>query len=363
MRRPLAIVVAIVFLAGCNRTSSLAPVDPFFGSTRVPPPRTGMLPKRPTADPYYSSRRDSVNPEVPTYPLHAATSGTVGNLYRPPGGRFDYQGNREEAASSAVSPVAARGSGDQVSIPMAARRETDWAAGGSGRRESDLLAGGASGGNSSGASQLTGTPSVATPRGGGLTRRETVEQTLGPRPKSGMPGVPGRSILPAPKAVDYRVSQPRQSDGPIDIMDLPPVGTSRSSKPRFVDVNVRQAAATEDVLSASGGSRSLQSKTGGLESSSGRSRYGYDPKYKWLRGKLEYSEREGRWKLRYIPIDGETDDHGGSVVLEDVSKLSGHERGDFVEVHGEIGRRAEEEQGYAPDFKISRIVAAGAIGR
>jgi hypothetical protein len=359
MRRPLAILLVIVFLAGCNRTSSLAPVDPFFGGTRVPPPRTGMLPKRPRADPYYSSRRDSVNPQAPTTPLHAATSGTIGNRYQPPGGRFDYQGNREEAASSAVSSVAPRGSGDYVSIPMAARRETEWATGGAGRREADSLAGGAIAGNSSGASQLAGIPSVATPRGGGLVRRETVEQTLGPRPKSGMPRVSSRSILPTPKAVDYRVSQPRRSDGLIDIMDLPPVSASGSSKPRFVDVNVRQALATEEVSSTSGPNRSAQSKTGGFRSSSDRSRYGYDPKYKWLRGKLEYSQREGRWKLRYVPIDGETDDYGGSVVLVDVSRLSGYKRGDFVEVHGEIGRRADKEQGYAPDFKISRIVPLG----
>ena len=359
MRRPLAILVAIVLLAGCNRTSSLAPVDPFFGATRVPPPRTGMLPKRPAADPYYSSRRDSVNPEVPISPLHAATSGTIGNRYEPPGGRFNYQGKREETEPSTVSSVAAQGSGDHVSIPMAARRETDWAAGGTDRRESESLASGANGGNASGASQLAGAPSVATPRGGELARHETVEQTLGPRPNNGMPRVSGRSVLPAPKAADYRVRQPRPSDGPIDIMDLPPVGTSGSSKPRFVDVNVRQAAATEDVSSASGGSGSLQSKTGGLRSSSDQSRYGYDPKYKWLRGRLEHSQREGRWKLRYVPIDGETDDYGGSVVLADVSRLSGYERGDFVEVHGQIGQTAEEGQGYAPDFKISRIVPLG----
>ena len=359
MRRPLAILAAIVFLVGCNRPSSLAPVDPFFGATRVPPPRTGMLPKRPTADPYYSSRRDSVNPQAPTHPLHVATSGTIGNRYQPPGGKFDYQENREEVAQLAVSSVAARASGDDISIPMAARRETDWATQGTDRPESDSASDGAIAGNSSGASRFAGTPSEATPRDAQLVQRETVEQTLGPRPKSGMPHVSGRSILPAPKAVDYRVIQPRRSDGPIDIMDLPPAGTSGSSKPRFVDINVRQAVATEDVSSASSGSRVAQSKPGGFQPSSGRSRYGYDPKYKWLRGKLEYSEREGRWKLRYVPIDGETDDHGGSVILADVSRLSGYERGDFVEVHGEIGRRVEEEQGFAPDFKISRIVPLG----
>ena len=334
MRRPLAILLVVVFLAGCNRTSSLAPVDPFFGSTRVPPPRTGMLPKRPAAAPYYSDHRDSVNPPAPADLLHAATSGTIGNRYQPPGGKFDYRQNREEKKTA--SSLAIRSDGDNISIPMSARRETDWATQGTNRSEADSLV--------DEARRLAATPSVATPRTSELARSQTVEQTLGPRPKSLTPHSSSRSILPAPKAVNYPVSQPRRASGLIDIMDLPPVGTSGSSKPRSVDPGVRQATATEDVSS---------------RSSTDRSRYGHDPKYNWLRGKLEYSQREGRWKLRYIPIDGDTDDFGGSVVLVDVSKLSGYERGDFVKVYGEIGPRAEEGQGFAPDFKISRVMPLG----
>ena len=44
-------------------------------------------------------------------------------------------------------------------------------------------------------------------------------------------------------------------------------------------------------------------------------RYGHEPNYGRIRGRLEYSKASGLWKIRYIPIDGSTDSFGGSVVI------------------------------------------------
>jgi hypothetical protein len=82
--------------------------------------------------------------------------------------------------------------------------------------------------------------------------------------------------------------------------------------------------------------------------------YGYAPEYRWLRGKLEYSQLQRRWKLRYIPVDGETDAFGGSVVLADDSVLSGCERGDFVEVHGRLGN-PQDPGDFAPEYVVSEL--------
>ncbi len=82
--------------------------------------------------------------------------------------------------------------------------------------------------------------------------------------------------------------------------------------------------------------------------------YGHDPDYKFLRGKLEYSQIDRRWKLRYIPIDGRTDRYGGSVVLPDTSLLSGCERGDFIEVRGQIGRH-DPKKGFAPTYQADEV--------
>jgi hypothetical protein len=62
--------------------------------------------------------------------------------------------------------------------------------------------------------------------------------------------------------------------------------------------------------------------------------YGYDPDYKTLRGKLEYSVAARRWKLIYLPPDGPIDEYGGSVILPDPGQLNGFEAGDFVTVQG-----------------------------
>ena len=62
--------------------------------------------------------------------------------------------------------------------------------------------------------------------------------------------------------------------------------------------------------------------------------YGYDPDYKTLRGKLEYSVATRRWKLVYLAPDGPIDEYGGAVVLPDPAQLNGFEAGDFVAVQG-----------------------------
>ena len=56
--------------------------------------------------------------------------------------------------------------------------------------------------------------------------------------------------------------------------------------------------------------------------------YGYDPSYHWLKGHLEYSPTNQRWKLRYIPITARIEQYGGSVMLEDSPALKDLHRGD-----------------------------------
>lgn len=64
------------------------------------------------------------------------------------------------------------------------------------------------------------------------------------------------------------------------------------------------------------------------------SRYDHSEDYGWLRGQLEYSPDKSRWRLRFIPIDGQADRFDGSVLLD--GELPGHYRpGDFVVVEGQ----------------------------
>jgi len=91
--------------------------------------------------------------------------------------------------------------------------------------------------------------------------------------------------------------------------------------------------------------------------------YGYETSYQWLRGRLEFSQIDQRWKLRYVPVDGETDDYGGSVVLTDEAKLAGCERGDFVEVRGRVATGAGSSTGFSPLYEISELKRIAPGGR
>jgi hypothetical protein len=62
--------------------------------------------------------------------------------------------------------------------------------------------------------------------------------------------------------------------------------------------------------------------------------YGYDPGYKNIRGKLEYSVTSRVWRLRYLPSPSPTDSNGGLATIADPGQLSGFESGDFVTVRG-----------------------------
>lgn len=90
------------------------------------------------------------------------------------------------------------------------------------------------------------------------------------------------------------------------------------------------------------------------ESGSSRGSYDFDPDYQWLRGQLDYSESEHRWKLRYIPITGETDDYGGSVILSG-GNLDGYRSGEFVTVSGRLNDSELERGGYAPLYQVERV--------
>jgi hypothetical protein len=65
----------------------------------------------------------------------------------------------------------------------------------------------------------------------------------------------------------------------------------------------------------------------------------------------------GQWKLRYIPIDGETDAYGGSVVIANPEQLEGMRPGDFVRVEGGVVDERVAGSRFAPKFEIRRALA------
>ena len=316
MQRLLALLMVLTALAGC-RGQGVPGTDPFFGHTRVPPPGTGSISSGPT-DPYYGV--PGTAPPTVTVPQIPSATGTQPGVsggsegYTPPGG-FNYRGS---SWTRGGSPVASR-PGTGVARPSLPGRSPRVA------------------------SKTTPTPA----------RREPVIQVLRPRSR-GESGSQEIRIQPSARA--STAEEPRLLNvarGAIEITDLPPA---------------RQLASTARAQSASG--------AGGVRPASGiegpddsaevtaaveftpQGSYGYDPDYGRLRGKLEYSQIDRHWKLRYIPVDGTTDRFGGSVVLPDPKVLTGCQRGDVVEVRGRLGQKGTKD-GYAPTYDVAKIKRLG----
>jgi len=93
-------------------------------------------------------------------------------------------------------------------------------------------------------------------------------------------------------------------------------------------------------------------------------RFGHADDYSWLRGRLEYSQIDRCWKLRYLPCDrATTDRYGGSVVLPDATKLAGCERGDFLEMTGRVGKKDPRTGGFSPIYYVGQLQVAAKAQR
>ena len=374
MTRPIAALVAVVMLSGCRGGTSATAVDPFLGRTRVEPPCTGSAIGQPPIS--YSPASPQAGQPQPAAPwtgsstTNPSAAPATGNPYGPPGGSYDYRGTSvqrsptvalAEAGDIVTIPSAAREFPDEDSVQLSRNQETSsptWAEDnggtttGGGTVTSEGVATAGSSFAPAGRSTLAATDHRS---GSGLAGRERIIRTIEPQPResarSGHVDSPALTPASSPR-------EPRRlvvPDGAIDIMDLPAAGAFNTTRPPTGSDSIRLVSGTEESDDPEPRDGLPTIAGGKPKSFSPRARYGHDPDYGWLRGRLEHSQGDQRWKLRYTPIDGVTDDFGGSVVFSDTSLLSGYERGEFVEVRGKLGSVAPDAHGYAPDFEIHQI--------
>ncbi len=230
MRRLLAIILIVAPLAGCKGPAPTMPppIDPFFGRTRVEPPRTTWLGPRLAADPAYSQ---------PAYlraaPAYAPTAPPVARQGWMPIGAAP----QPSAGQVAVAPASPRPgatpsfSGDRIAIPTAALALTDPPATSAlastpsppaalPEPPAAVVATPAAVAANPVPSLPPAAPSVPTsPSVVSLAGRERILQTLGPRPRAAdpapaaaSPGVP--SSIAAPPA-------PSVPGGVINLTELP----------------------------------------------------------------------------------------------------------------------------------------------
>ena len=347
MKWPLTLVIVAVALSGCQ-SQSPPTADPFFGRTRVPPPGTGYMSSPPT-DPYFGGTPSTAGAMSRPAGSPAVTPHTVIPQTPATPGTFTPDTSPIVPGTSPMAP----GTNNRYTPPAGTFNQRS----GSGFGSNPSLAG-----------------------------RERVIRILQPRPKpvAAVSCDSTPSCEPTPvAAVDCRPREPRLLNVPvdaIDIRDLPKVQTSTSPKrstavpgqDAFRLVSGAQPSVPSGQSSAPGDSVAVvtagdsvavvtaavaEATEPGKTTATGfapKSNYGHDADYTWLRGRLEYSQIDRRWKLRYIPIDGETDRYGGSVVLPDPSLLGGCERGDFIEARGQIDLLNPKKR-FAPTYRATAV--------
>ncbi len=287
-------------------------IDPFL-RTRVPPPASGEAAPLYEGDAYDPARQAAPidQPGQGTYqPPAADEPGTSSAPSQTPYGRQNFPARFRTSASRDLSP-SAQDTADGLEPP-----EVELAVGEAQPQATSVqLAGGSS------------------------------------------PAVPRSRVVPANHQSEIRMLTPEDTYGELEASDDGPDERGPGSVPD----NAWQGADAPSAAPGQAG-RGTQASAGatgssyaGTSSTSGEA-YAYDPDYAWLRGKLEYSQRDRRWKLRYIPVDGSTDQYGGSVVLTNPQKLEGFEPGEFVEVQGVLAGSVGREP-FAPAYRIERIVA------
>ena len=86
-------------------------------------------------------------------------------------------------------------------------------------------------------------------------------------------------------------------------------------------------------------------------------RYGFDPRYDWVRGQLQHSEETGQWTLSYEPTSTSAEDQfGGNLTVANPRVLGNLQPGDFVLLRGELVHPAPINGGAtAPIYNVSVV--------
>lgn len=365
MVRLIALLALVSVIAGC-RNAPQTFENPFLGRTTVPPPGTaipGTLPgaydpnagNAPLFDPNTSSPAAAapatLTPSAQGSPGVPPPAGLP--QYGPPGG-FEFRQMQVTPAPATQygtfppPPPAAVVQPSVITSPSQAR----W---GNGSASTD--------GPQSSENLVQQHPA------GSAVAAASATQQFGSAERAGsVPGGDAIRISGAPSARIERAAgagQAAAGSGPsepgrlptdgdvIDITDLPPAGSQKTAQ-RIAPTVSRTSylRGVEPTGSVDPAVAAVPPRVAPAPATSQAS-YGHGSDYAWLKGQLEYSHIDRRWKLRYIPIDGQTDAHGGSVMLPDSPLLDGFESGDFVTVQGALGQRSASR--FAPEYELTRV--------
>jgi len=393
MKRMFALVAAAALLSGCQ--SPQPAYNPFNGPTVVPPPGTAVPPP---GQPYYgspagapllppttnvppptnstirpqgpanfapvpaggmsSSFTPNVSPQPPAaFPAPASAapisaspapvSGTTAQarpVYGPPGGNALPQRIGPVAGSPTVAQAPA-GQPTLAQSPLPSGWSAPAAASASSIASSNAQPSAAASGPPTSATNSSAARGTVTPAS--FTTPSPAIRIADP-PTAGSPAL-STTISPS----SATSSQTSRSARVPEIGELP----AFSGRSAPVATSPPVAAAPTLARTSTGSSGTVWNRPSGVPPNADQpaAGFGYDPQYRWLKGKLEYSQATQTWRLRYIPPDGATDNFGGSVVLSDASRLGGLKPGDLVYAEGTPGTAGTTTGSFAPIYTLQRI--------
>ncbi len=331
-KRELALLYALCTCAGCHTQSGTQrpALDPFLGPTKIPAPATGTtVAPQASADPYYNGNSVTrPGSYAPSNPL--GTGSGIATPYTPPGGyttpaspnpppaSYYQQGSTGNVRTTRREPL-----DEEVATARFVRSETAEADASDERPPILLL--------SAEEEIMPAASPLVVPTGKNELR------IVG----SSTPTASNREQPMANQQVSTALPPAPPRPTGLAIKELRKSKVVPASATVAVPERPAQPKPSTDMATAI----RVGSATG----------YGHAPNYSWLTGRLEFSQIERQWKLRYIPIDGATDAYGGSVVLSDAAQLKGFEANDFVTVVGGVDSGSRAAGSFAPLYNIEQI--------
>ena len=324
MKRPWAVILTATALVGCR--SSQPATNPFLQTT-VPPPATGapvVLPgeqfspgvvPQPAVAPVPQYIPQAV-PVAPPPPMVAPPK----DKFSPPGGSFQYnQSSLERSQPGTAKPVMLASYREPVGQVAASPVKTAVA------------------------------PATVVPVRPGNTIRILPPQSSPETPSPTVAKMEPEAETSNP-VLRLTVGEDRkQGDSDDEASELE---SGRSEQVAIVERETDSDDAADDDEQDEPETKAPQPVDAAAAESAG---YAYAPDYGWLRGRLEYSQSMRQWKLRYIPIDGKTDQFGGSVKLPASNELAAYKTGDMVAVRGSLARETSASGSFAPRYELAHI--------
>jgi hypothetical protein len=150
------------------------------------------------------------------------------------------------------------------------------------------------------------------------------------------------------KPADY-VAQPLTVPAPSSVLANP-----TPSQDGFRPQSSQSRVEATSESPATNGFRPPSLANGVTAGADSNARYGVGPAQEWLRGQLEYWPTTGEWSIHYMP-DGQVDQIGGRILIDNPQVLGNLPPGGFVVVQGQVFGHQVDEASYRPAYRVAAV--------